>query len=49
VKYVYKIEDTKDALILGAASERGTSGQPSGSQTRQSAHSLRVFPFPSKD
>ena len=46
VKYVYRIEDTEDAPMLGAGSGQGTDGQPWGSQPRQSSHPLRTFPFP---
>lgn len=49
VKYVYRIEDTKDAPMLGAASAQGTGGQPPESQSHQNSHPLRNFPFPSKD
>ena len=47
VKYVYRIEDHTDAPTLGAPSEQGTGGQPSGSQSRQISHPLGKFPFPS--
>ena len=46
VKYVYRIEDTEDAPMLGAASAQETGGQPLGSQSRQDSHPLEVFPFP---
>ena len=49
VKYVYRIEETNDEAILGAASAQETGRQPSEGQRHQNSHPLRVFPFPSKD
>ena len=49
VKYVYRIEDTKDARTLGSTSLQESSGQPSSDQTRQNSHPLRNFPFSSSD
>lgn len=46
MKYVYRIEDTKDAPMLGAASAQGTGEQTSGSQPCQSKYSpVEKLPF----
>ena len=49
VKYVYRIEDTEDTPMPGSRNTLGTGEQPLGSQSRQSSHPLKDFPFPTKD
>lgn len=49
VKYIYRIEDTKDFPMLGSASAMGTGGQTLRVQPRQNTHPLRNFPFAAED
>ena len=49
VKYVYRIEDTKEIPIWEAAGTQRSGEQSLGSQSRQNTHPLRNFPFSVED
>ena len=47
LKYVYRIKDTRDNLVVAGADQSDRQGDPSKTQSREAQHPYSSFPFPS--